>query len=126
MTQIEVHGEQTETSSLPDPAPADLAARARQRMEAFANAQTKLLQNVEETNRQWLIRVQAEAKLASEFISKLSAVRSVPDTLTAYRDWMGRRFDMMAEDTQHIVNNTQKFVQMGAHLFKDSSPSSGN
>jgi hypothetical protein len=126
MTQIEAHGEQTERSSLPDQAPADLAARARQRMEAFANAQTKLFQDVEETNRQWLNRVQAEANLASEFASKLSAVRSVGDTLTAYRDWMGRRFDMMAEDTQHLANNTQKFMQMGAHLFKDNSISSSN
>jgi hypothetical protein len=50
VTQIEAHGEQTERSSLPDQAPADLAARARQRIEAFANAQTKLLQDVEETN----------------------------------------------------------------------------
>jgi hypothetical protein len=33
---------------------------------------------------------------------------------------------MMAEDTQHLVNNTQKFMRMGAHLFKDNSLSSGN
>jgi hypothetical protein len=123
---MEAPEEQTERSSAPNLAPSDLAARARQRTEVFANAQTKLLQNVQETNRQWLNRVQAEANLASEFASKLSAVRSVGDTLTAYRDWMGRRFDMMAEDTRHLVNNTQKFMQMGAHLFKDNSLSSGN
>jgi hypothetical protein len=123
---MEAHEEQTERSSLPNLAPADLAARARLRMEAFANAQTKLLQNVQETNHQWLNRVQAEATLASEFASKLSAARSVPDMLTAYRDWVGRRFDMMAEDTQHLVNNTQRFMQVSTHLFKDNSLSSGN
>jgi hypothetical protein len=122
----------TETSSLSlaqpsenrspfNQAPADLAARARRRMEAFANAQAKLLQNVQETNRQWLNRVQAEANLATEFASKLSAARSVPDTLTAYRHWVECRFEMMAADTQHLANNAQKFMHAGAHLFKDNS-----
>jgi hypothetical protein len=47
----------------------------KRRMKGFANAQAELFQNWQETNRQWLERVQVESNLASEFASKLTASR---------------------------------------------------
>jgi hypothetical protein len=38
--------------------------------------------------------------------------------MTAYREWISRRFEMMTEDTKHAVDNTQKFVQVDAHLLQ--------
>ena len=92
-------------------------ATALQRFGEFTKAQTEQLSNFRETNRQWLERVQAEASLASELISKLTAARSIPDAMTAYQEWGGRRLEIMAEDTKHLMDNTQKFMQTSARLI---------
>ena len=88
-----------------------------ERFEEFAKAQTEQFNNFQETNRQWLDRVQAETNLASEFVSKLTAARSIPDAMTAYQVWGSRRLEMMAEDTRHLLDNTQKFMQTSARLL---------
>jgi Phasin protein len=95
----------------------DFAATAKKRMEGFANAQTELFQNWQEANQQWLERVQVESNLASEFSSRLTASRSIPGAMTVYQDWARRRFEMMAEDAKHLMDNTQKLIQAGAHVF---------
>ena len=112
----QVHGERTEKLQFNFP-PAEFAATAMKRFGEFTKAQTEQLSNFQETNRQWLERVQAEASLASELISKLTAARSIPDAMTAYQEWGSRRLEMMAEDTKHLMDNTQKFMQTSARLI---------
>ncbi len=104
----------------------DFASTAKKRMEGFANAQAELFQNWQDTNREWLDRIQAESNLASEFASKLTASRSIPEAMTAHQDWIRRRFEMMAEDTKHLMDNAQKFIQAGAHVFANSWTSKGS
>jgi hypothetical protein len=96
---------------------ADIAAETKKRIEQFASAQTQQLDKLQEANRQWLDRIQAEANLASEFASKLSSARSLPEAMTACQDWGKRRVEMMAEDTKHILDDTQNLMQMSAQLF---------
>jgi hypothetical protein len=74
-------------------------------------------------NQQWLDRIQAEASLASELASKLTAARSVPDAITAYQNWGSRRFEMMAEDTKHLWDDTQKFIQVSARVLQSQGVS---
>ena len=120
------HSERTEKSSAFNLAPAEFAEFAMKRFEEFANAYTEQFDNFQETNRQWLDRVKAEANLASESVSKLTAARSIPDaTMTAYQEWSSRRLEMMAEDTKHIMDNTQKFVQTSARLLANGWRSKG-
>jgi len=69
--------------------------------------------------------MQSQAELASEFASKLTAARSIPDAMTACQDWTSRRFEMMAEDGQHLLADTQKFMEAGAHLFANGWLSKG-
>ena len=109
----------TPNYSLFDLAPADFAVEAKKRIEEFANAQTELFDIFQETNRQWVDRIQAEATLASELTSKLTAARSIPDAMSACQEWGSRRFEMMAEDTKHLLDDTQKFMQAGTHLLMD-------
>jgi hypothetical protein len=98
--------------------PADLAAEAKRRIEEFADAQAKQLDKLQETNRLlWLDRMQAEASLASEFASKLAAARSLPEAMFTCQDWGKRRVEMMAEDTKHLLDDTQTFIQIGAQLL---------
>jgi len=112
----QVHGERTEKLQFNFP-PAEFAATAMKRFGEFTKAQTEQLSNFQETNRQWLERVQAEANLASELVSKLTAARSIPDAMSAYQEWGSRRLEMMAEDTKHLMDNTQKFMQTSARLI---------
>jgi len=97
--------------------PAEFATISMKRFEEFAKAQTEQFNNFQETNRHWLDRVQAEANLASEFVSKITAARSIPDAMTAYQEWGGKRLEMMAEDTKHLLENTQKYMQTSARLL---------
>ena len=108
--------ERTEKSSLPKsslPMPAEFAEMGKQRIEGFVNAQTELLEKLQESNRQWFDRMQSEANLASEFASKLTAARSIPDAMTACQEWASRRFKMMAEDREHLLSDCQKFTRDG-------------
>jgi hypothetical protein len=125
----QTHGRQTEKFSPFNLPPAEFATAPIKRFEEFAKAQTEQFNNFQETNRQWLDRVQAETNLASEFVSKFTAARSIPDAMTAYEVWGSRRLEMMAEDTKHLLDNTQKFMQMSAQLlangWQSKGPSSG-
>ena len=121
----QTHGERREKLSPFNLDPADFAATAMKPFEEFAKAQTEQWDNFRETNRQWLDRVQAEANLASEFISKLTAVHSIPDAMAAYQQWGNRRLELLAEDTKHLMENAQKFMQTSARLLANGQQSKG-
>lgn len=97
--------------------PVDFAATMKKRMEGFAEAQTELFDQLQNANRHWLDRIQVEANAASEFATKLSSARSLPDAMTACKEWGARRFQMMAEDAAHVLNDARKFMRAGAHLI---------
>ena len=112
----ESQGERTETSAL-SLMPAEFAAAGRKRFEEFTKAETELLDKLRESNQQWIERVQSEVNLASEFASKLSAARSIPDAMSACQEWTGRRFEMMADDGKHLLADTQKFMETSTRLL---------
>jgi hypothetical protein len=119
MAQRESHSERTEKSSSSNPIPSELAAAGKKRIDEFINLQTELLTELQETNRRWLDRAQSEASLVSEFASKLTAARSLPEAMTACQEWTSRRFEMMAEDGKHLISDTQKFMEMGARFLSN-------
>jgi hypothetical protein len=95
----------------------ELAALSRKRIDEFVRAQTELLEDIQEANRHWLDRIQSEANLASEYASKLTSARSVPDAMAASRDWATQYFSMLAEDGKHLADDTRKFMETGARMF---------
>ena len=76
MAQKEARTEQAEKSPLFNFAAADFAVTAKRQIEAITKAQSEALDNFQEMNQQWLDRIQAEASLASDLASKLTAARS--------------------------------------------------
>lgn len=102
MAQMESDSELTGKSSSSTLIAAELAAIGKKRVEECINAQTELLGRLQERNQQWLDRLQQEANLASEFASKLTAARSIPDAMTACQEWTSWWFEMMAEDGKHL------------------------
>lgn len=116
MVQKEGQGERRGNSLL-NRMPIDFAEAAKKRFEELTDVQSELFSRFQDTNKQWLDRVQAEAALSSEFVSKLSSARSIPDAVTVCQEWSTRRFEMMAEDAKHVLDDTQKFMQTGAHIL---------
>jgi Phasin protein len=86
------------------------------------NAPTELLDEIQEANRRWMDRFQSEANLASEFASKLSGVRTIPDAMAVSRDWATRYFQMLAEDGKHFADDTRKLMETGARMFANGGP----
>jgi len=107
--------EQIEGSSLSSPA--EFTETDNKRIAHFANAQAQFLDKLEATNQRWFERMQSEATLASEFASKLTMAHSIPDAVTACQDWASRRFEMMAEDRDHLFADYQMFTEAGAHFL---------
>jgi len=122
MAKKEPGSHEAEHASAFDLIPAEFAAANKKRIENLINAQTELLAQLQGTNRQWLERIQLEGALASEFASKLTASRSIPDAIAACQDWTSRRFEMMAKDGKHLLDDTQKLMQIGAHFFASGWP----
>ena len=108
---------QTEKSQLFNIAPEQFAAIGKKQLEGFASAQSELLEKFEQSRRQWMERVQSEASMASEFASKLTAARSIPDAMTIYQDWAHRRLEMMEDDRKHVLAECQKLAETGARLW---------
>ena len=121
MAQKESHAERTEKSSLPNLMPTEFAELGKKRIEEFVNTQKELVEKLQEMNRQWFDRAQAEANLASELASKLTAARSIPDAMAAYQEWASRRFEIMAEDGKHLLADIQKFMEATTHLLPNGS-----
>jgi hypothetical protein len=113
-------------SPMSDLIPPELAKMGKQSAEALARAQQDFIASVEEMNRDWLVRMQSEAQLASELAAKLAAARSVPDAASVYQEWMGQRMAMFAEDSQRLLAKTQKFMKAGAWFLPNGSGGSGH
>src|SRR5688572_17926650 len=86
--------------------------------EVAATWQNEMLEACEQFNRAWLARVQtrldrvqSEVALWSEFATKVTATRSVPEALEAYTKWAARQMQMTAEDNQRLLNSYQEVTQ---------------
>jgi hypothetical protein len=102
----------------------EMAEMGKKRIENFVDAQRELLNQVQETNRQWFDRMQSEAKVTSDCANKVMAARSIPEAMTAYQEWANRQLEMTAEDAKHFFADSQKFIEASTRLL--SSGISGN
>ena len=116
MTETQTHTEKAFPFSFDT---SEFAALGKKRIEAFVHAQAELLDEIQETNRHWMDRFQSEANLASEYASKLSSVRSIPDAVAVSRDWATQYFQRLAEDGKHLADDTRRFMETGARMFSN-------
>lgn len=92
-------------------------AAARSCIEHFLNAQTDLMDGLHQANLQWFERLQSEANSVSDFVSRMTDARSMPDAFTVYQDWGSHQAELMAEDGRRLLDDTQKFIETGARLL---------
>jgi hypothetical protein len=122
MARKESHTGRAEQSLLTYPLTcsfAEFAAIGSKRIDELAILQTELLNQLQTSNRQWLDRAQSEANFASEFASKLTAARSIPEAVTACQEWTGRRLELLAEGGRILFADTQRFMETGARLLSN-------
>ncbi len=115
-----------EKSLLFNSIPEDFAATAKKRIEEFAGAQSELFDQCQNASRHWLDRIQAEANVASEFATKLTAVRSIPEAMIACQEWNSRRLEVISDDARHLLDDAQKFMQAWARLIANGGQSKGS
>jgi hypothetical protein len=116
MIQKETLGETQMSSAIPQ-MHSEILNLARKRMDTFLTVQKEFMQTLEDINHDIFNRAKAEAELASEFVGRLSAVRSVPDATTTYQEWASRELELLAEDGRHLFANGEKIMEVGRRLF---------
>jgi hypothetical protein len=79
--------------------------------------QNEFFHTVERANRDWLARAQSEATLVSNFVSKLTAARSIPAANLACQECAARQFAMFAEDGRRLWTDSQRLVENGLRIF---------
>jgi len=115
----------SEKSSPSNLTPSEFTAMGKKRLEDLIKMQMELFEKLQEMNRNWIERMQSEAALASEFATKLTAARSIPETATVCQDWAKRRMEMSAEDAKRLVADGQKVLQTGTHMMTNGWLSNG-
>lgn len=120
MVQKETQGEREKTRIA-----VNFAETAKKQFEELSDVQSELFERFQEANKRWLNRIQAEASLSSEFVSKLSSAHSIPDAMNVYQEWGARRLEMMAEDVKRVMDDTQKLMQAGTHMLTNGFGSKG-
>ena len=73
--------------------------------------------DIRRMNREWVSRIQSEAKLASDFVTKLIAARSIPDAASALQECATRQFEMFTEDSRRLLADSQKLIETGTRFF---------
>ena len=118
--------ERTERSAAPDLlALPEMAEMGKKRVENFVDAQRELLNQLQETNRQWFERMQSEAKVASDFANKMIGARSVPDAMTTCQEWASWQLETAAEDTKRLFADGQKFIEASTRMLSNQVPGIG-
>jgi hypothetical protein len=73
------------------------------------------------TNQYWLARAKAEGEFGSDFMTKLAAVRSMPEVATVYQEWLGHQMQRLAEDGQKLAGDSQKLVRSWTEFFSQGN-----
>ncbi len=95
--------------------PPELAQAGQKGVEEMISLQTELFNYLQDVNRGFVNHVQSELALTSEYVSKLSRARSLPQTAATCQEWANRRIELMAEDGRRFLADTEKFLERNAH-----------
>jgi hypothetical protein len=109
--------ETTASAKTSQPNPADMTDMAKKQMDAMADVQKEFLKTLEQANQVWAARVKAETELTGEYVAKLSAARSLPETTTIFQEWATRRMALFAEDSQRFMTDMEKFMSATQRLM---------
>jgi hypothetical protein len=117
MAKNEYRSEQMESVTAFGLIPSALMTMGRQHIHECVKVHSELVDRFQEVNRNWLDHLRSEADLSTEFASKMTAARSVPDVAALLLDWNKRHIEMAKVDAKHLLADTQKIMEVGARLL---------
>src|SRR5215471_15778306 len=117
MAKNEYHSEQMESVTPFSLIPPAFITMGRQQIHECVKAHSELVDRFQEVNRNWLDHLQSEAALSTEFASKMTAARSIPDVAALLLEWNKRHMEMANVDAKHVLADTQKVMEVGARLL---------
>lgn len=123
MAQLNGRTEDTWELPVPNFVPAELAEIGKKRIAAIMEMQKQFLDTIESFNQAWFERAKSEATLASELVTKLTEARSVPETASICQESLGKRMDLLADDSRRLFADSQKFFHIGARFLTNGDAS---
>jgi dihydrofolate reductase len=102
----------TESRKLETPfaAPGGFTEMGRKTFEMMADMQKGILESLLLLNRQCLAHAESDAKLTSEFMTKLATAKSIPDAASACQEYASHRMEIFADDTRQLLAAADKMV----------------
>jgi hypothetical protein len=94
----------------PNPMAPNFAAMCTKGAENLTAMQKEWLETLEHARRGWAARLEAEAKLGSDFTTKVAAAKAVPDAAAAYQEWMTRRMELFSKEWQKAIEEAQNVM----------------
>jgi predicted phage tail protein len=83
----------------------------KEQSDALMSLHKELVDAYEQVASGWVSRVKSEVELWSELAKKVTASRSLPEGLQAYRDGVAQRLQMAAEDDRRLFEDGQKVIE---------------
>jgi hypothetical protein len=108
-----------------DKAPFDFTGMFPTSAEHFYAAQKAWMEAAERANRDLVALFEAEAKLGSEFATKVREAKAVPDVVAAYQAWVAGRMELNSKEWQNAVEDGQKLVNACARMGGNGRSSRG-
>jgi hypothetical protein len=121
MAQINGRNDETWGLQVPNLVPGELAEIGKKRLAAMIEMQKAFFDTLESMNQAWIERAKSEATLASELVTKLTSARSVPETASAYQECLGKRMDLLADDSRRLLSDSQRFMTLGAQFLANGA-----
>jgi hypothetical protein len=98
------------------PSMPDLTATFTKGAETFIAAQKVWTDTMESTHRDLVTLFDAEAKLGTEFVSRLREAKTVPEVASACQEWMFGRIELNSKEWHKAVEHGQKLVNACARI----------
>jgi hypothetical protein len=89
------------------------------RFESLMEVHRRLLDTFERVQRDRLDRAKEETKLASQFATKVTSARSIPDIIAIYQQWVTKCEAIIAEDGRRFLDDSQKVANAALSLLSN-------
>jgi hypothetical protein len=95
------------------------------RLQATLDTQKEFFAACEEASRAWLDRIRRETELTAELTAQLGGCKSIADVAAAYQEWVQRHMQLLGEDGQKLMSESQKLAGAYARMFTNGFSGAG-
>lgn len=98
-------------------------ALGKNTLDDIVEFQTDVLKGLESRNQMLVERMRSEADLASEYMNKFSAVRSISETASVFQDYVDKRTKMTTDDAKRLRADNQELLEAVGRFWSKKWPS---